>query len=452
MDDVMKLFETGQWAEFKKQIVDVNAADIAAFLDLLYDEIDEPSRERALRIFRMLPKDLGAEVFAYLDADTQQFIVETASGREIRMLIDDLFIDDVVDFLEEVPANVVKKVLQNTSEDMRKTINHFLNYPENSAGSLMTIEMVELHERFTVHDALNEIRKTGLTKETVYTCYVIDNFRKLTGVVSLKKLIVEREETLVGDIMQTNVISAHTLDDQETVADSFVKYDLMAMPVVDNENRLVGIITIDDIVDVIQDENTEDFEKMAAIRPSDEAYLKTEPVTLAKRRILWLMILMISATITGFIIHKFESVLSNTLMLAIYIPMLMGTGGNAGSQASTMVIRGIALGEVELSDAGRILLKEFKVSLMVGLALSTVCFLKAIVLDGATPLTALVVSLSMYGTVIVAKAVGCLLPLFAKSIKLDPALMASPMISTIVDACSLLIYFSLASSILGIVA
>ena len=405
---------------------------------------------RVLRVFRMLPKDISSDVFSYMTSDQQQLIAESATNAELRELVDDMFMDDTVDFLEEMPANVVKKVLQNTDENTRKTINQFLNYPENSAGSLMTIEYVDLHDYFTVRKAMDYIRRTGIDKETVYTCYVIDEKRRLVGQVSLRKLIIAPENACIRDIMETNLVSAVTTDDQEAVADDFRRYDLTSIAVCDKENRLVGIITIDDIVDVIQDENTEDIKKMAAIIPDDEEYLKTSTVSLVAHRLPWLLLLMISATFTSTIITHFEELLASAVALTAFIPMLMDSAGNSGSQTSVTVIRSMALGEVELRDWLRVLFKELRVALIAGAALAAVNFLRMILFTSSGMMIALTVSVTLLCTVIIAMIVGCLLPMGAKRLGFDPAVMASPMITTIVDACSLLIYFMIASAILGL--
>ena len=376
--------------------------------------------------------------------------MENITDEEIKHIINEMFIDDTVDFIEEMPANIVDKILQNTSPDTRKLINQFLKYPENSAGSVMTVEYVSLKSDMNIGQALNHIKKVGIDNETIDICYVIDNQRKLVGFISLKSLIFLDDIIPLVDAMETNVISATTTDDQEVIASLFRKYDLTSMPVVDNEGRLVGIITIDDVVDVIDQENTEDFQKMAAMDPSDEEYLKESVFSLAKHRIVWLLVLMISATATGTIIRRYEEVLQSVVILAAFIPMLMDTGGNAGSQSSTLIIRGIALGEIQLSDIGKILWKEFRVSLIVGITLATVNFLRIYFIDKAGLTISLVVCASLLFTVIIAKVVGGILPILAKAFKLDPAIMASPLITTIVDACALIVYFALSTHFLNL--
>lgn len=441
LDQLRELLEAGRLAEFRKQIVELNEVDIAQFMEDL-----DP--EKLLLVFRILPKDISADVFAYMTSEQQQLVIESITDKEIRAIIDELFLDDAVDFLEELPASVVKRVLKNTDEATRNLINQFLRYPDNSAGSIMTIELAEFHSHLTVREAMDELRRTGLDKETIYTCYVIDDRRHLIGTVALRRLIMAQDGESITQVMDDNFISVNTLDDQETVADTVRKYDVLSIPVVDNENRLVGIITADDIMDVIEEENTEDFELMGALIPAEDEYLKTPVFTLAKNRIPWLLILMISAVFTGQIILKFEDLLSNLAILTSFIPMLMDTGGNCGSQASTLVIRGLALGEVKFSDFFRVLWKEFRVSLIVGVVLAAVNFLRLLLINKASIAVTTVVCLSMFCTVILAKAIGCMLPLLAKKVHLDPALMASPMITTLVDACSLTIYFTIATAVL----
>ena len=442
--ELLAFMEAGKHQEFKEKARECLPVDIAEGLE----EVDDSSK--VIKLFRMLPKDIASDVFSYMTSDQQQLIAESATNAEIKALVDDMFMDDAVDFLEEMPANVVKKVLQNADETTLATINQLLNYPENSAGSLMTIEYVDLHDYFTVRKAMDYIRRTGIDKETVYTCFVIDDQRHLVGQVSLRKLIIAPESTVIRDIMDTNIVSAKTTDDQEAVADDFRRYDLTSIAVCDKEERLVGIITIDDIVDVIQDENTEDIKKMAAIIPSDEAYLKTSVWNLVTHRLPWLLLLMISATFTSTIITHFETLLSGAVVLTAFIPMLMDSAGNSGSQTSVTVIRNMALGEVELSDWLRVLFKELRVAVLSGLALAAVNFLRMMIFTSAGTMVSLTVSVTLLCTVVIAMAVGCLLPMGAKRLGLDPAVMASPMITTIVDACSLLIYFMIASAMLGL--
>lgn len=443
MENILSYLENNQLAKLKEVLIEENPVDIAELFE------DLP-KDQCLKLFRILPKDLAAETFSYLSSEKQQEIVENITDEEIKHIINEMFIDDTVDFIEEMPANIVDKILQNTSPDTRKLINQFLKYPENSAGSVMTVEYVSLKSDMNIGQALNHIKKVGINNETIDICYVIDNQRKLVGFISLKSLIFLDDIIPLVDAMETNVISATTTDDQEVIASLFRKYDLTSMPVVDIEGRLVGIITIDDVVDVIDQENTEDFQKMAAMNPSDEEYLKESVFSLAKHRIVWLLVLMISATATGTIIRRYEEVLQSVVILAAFIPMLMDTGGNAGSQSSTLIIRGIALGEIQLSDIGKILWKEFRVSLIVGVTLATVNFLRIYFIDKAGLTISLVVCASLLFTVIIAKVVGGILPILAKAFKLDPAIMASPLITTIVDACALVVYFALSTHFLNL--
>ena len=447
-DQLNQLLNDNKLRELRSTLVEMNSADVAEFMtDLPEDKL--------ILVFRILPKDLAADVFSYLETETQTSIVSSINDVELGFLVEELYVDDAVDFLEEVPASVVKRVLQNASPERRNIINRFLKYPENSAGSVMTIEMVEFHSRINVRQALKIIRETGLDKETIYTCYVIDDFRHLVGVIPLRRLLLADEETKISDIVTDteHIISVGTLDDQEVVAEIARKYDLLSVPVVDNENRLVGIVTIDDIVDIIEDEATEDFEKMALLSPSDEEYLKTGVFTLAKRRILWLMILMVSATFTGKIIENYENMLAAVVGLTACIPMLMDTGGNAGNQTSTLIIRGLALGEIHLSDYLKVIFKEVRVALICGVALAVVNFGRMALLNGNVSENFrmyIVVCAAMLCSVVVAKCIGCSLPMLAKLIHLDPALMAGPMITTIVDALTLIIYFALATSFLAV--
>ena len=443
------LLNAGKKAELRGALNMLNEVDIAEYLETL-------DNEKMLVVFRLLPKDISAEVFSYMDNDLRTRIMEAMDDTEAMRLIDDMFIDDAVDFLEELPAGVVKRMLQGCDEKKRQMINQFLRYPENSAGSIMTIEYMDFHLGTTVGQAMAEIRRTGIDKETINTLYIIDENRKLLGTVGLRKLLLASDDMQVQELMNTQTIFVHTTDDQEVVADTVRKYDLLSIPVVDHEERLVGIITVDDIVDVIEEENTEDFEKMAAMLPSDDEYLKTSVFTMAKNRFPWLLILMISATFTGKIITHFESVLSSAagvgVALTACIPMLMDTGGNCGSQASTLVIRGLALGEVEFKDIFRVLWREVRVALMLGVVLGLVNFARIYFLEGYSLNVALVVSLAMFLTIIIAKSIGCTLPLLAKAVHLDPAMMASPIITTLVDAASLTILFTIATRVLNVAA
>ena len=443
-EELLRLMEAGRLQDFKKKAYECLPVDIAEGLEEVEDNA------RVLRLFRMLPKDISSDVFSYMNSDQQQFIAESASSAELKALVDDMFLDDTVDFLEEMPANVVKKVLQNADESTRKMINTFLNYPENSAGSLMTIEYVDLKDYFTVRKAMDYIRRTGIDKETVYTCYVIDEQRKLVGQVSLRKLIIAPESTYIRDIMDTNIVSATTTDDQEIVAEDFRRYDLTSIAVTDKENRLVGIITIDDIVDVITDENTEDIKKMAAIIPSDEEYMDAGVLHLVAHRLPWLMIMMLSATLSSTIITHFESVLAGAVVLTAFIPMLTGSAGNSGSQTSVTIIRNMALGEVEISAWLPVLWKEMRVAVVSGAALAAVNMVRMLIFDNVGMMISATVSITLMFAIVLAACVGCLLPMGAKKLGLDPAVMASPMITTIVDAAALLLYFMIATVMLGL--
>ncbi|HOD54524.1 MAG TPA: magnesium transporter [Candidatus Cloacimonadota bacterium] len=438
INTITEMIQKTQYKELKILMNSINVVDIAE----MFEEIN---LEHVLIVFRLLNKEKAAEVFAYLSREHQQLIIESISDKEIHNIIDELFIDDTVDFLEEMPASVVKKVLKNTDEQTRKILNQFLNYKENSAGSIMTIEFVDLKKHMTVSEAIQHIRRTGVDKETINNCYVIDQNRKLEGIVSIRRLILAPEERFIHEIMETAIIKVTTSDDQEEIADLFKKYDLTMIPVVDKENCLVGIVTVDDIIDVIEQENTEDFQIMAAMTPYEDTYLKTNALIMAKNRILWLFVLMISATFTGLVIKRFEALLSSMVILTSYIPMLMGTGGNAGSQSSTLIIRSIALGEVEFPDLFKVLFKEFQVSFIVGLALALANFIRIIIIDHTVYKVAAIVSISLFFTIMMAKIIGSSLPLLAKKVGIDPAILASPLISTLVDATSLIIYFTLAS-------
>lgn len=442
-EQLLELLENKEYIKLRDLLIEMNHVNIAEILE----ELDTNNQ---LVIFRILPKDTAVLVFSYLSTDTQEAIIHAITDKEVKTLIDELYFDDMIDLLEEMPANIVKKIIRNVSEEERSLVNQFLKYPENSAGSLMTIEYVDLKRDITVKDALQKIKRIGLEKETVYTCYVIDQNRKLEGIVSLRELVVSPDDTLISDLMTTDVIYVHTNDDQEEVAKVFKKYGFLALPVVDTEKRLVGIITFDDIMKVIEEESTEDIYKMAAIVPSEETYMSSSIFHLARNRITWLLFLMISATFTGYIIRNYEATLSSQVILASFIPMLMDTAGNAGSQASTLIIRGLSLGEVKIKDIFKIIFKEFRISLIVGLILSSINLIRILIVDKTSFSIALTVSLSLYLTIVFAKVFGGMLPIIASKLKLDPAIMASPIITTIVDAISLLIYFQLASLIIGI--
>jgi magnesium transporter len=437
------LIREKKYVTLKKELEDMNQVDVAELLEPL-------DIHTSLLIFRMLPKDLAVDVFAHFSVEQQREFISLVTDKELKDIIDELFFDDMIDIIEEVPANIVKKILLNAKEEERNLINQFLKYPPDSAGSIMTIEYVDLKKTMTVKDALEHIKKTGLDKETVYTCYVTDRNRKLEGIVSLRKLVISEENLSIEEIMDRDVIYVHTHDDQETVAGIFKKYGFLALPVVDKEDRLTGIITVDDIMDVIDQETTEDFQKMAAMSPSEEKYLDASVFSLAKHRIIWLLVLMISATFTGGIIRKFEDILQSVVVLTAFIPMLMDTGGNSGSQSSTLIIRGLALGEIDLKDAGKVMLKELRISIIVGAALAVVNFFRIYLFDDVGVMISLTVSITLFITVVIAKVVGGVLPMIAKKMNIDPAIMAGPLITTIVDALSLIVYFSVASWLLNI--
>lgn len=443
MNKILKFVEEKKYIEARQELMNKNVVDIAELFEGM-------SKENVITVFRLLPKDIAANVFAYMEHEQRMIIIDSLKDKEISSIIEDLFIDDTVDFLEELPANVVKRVLKNTNEDTRKIINQILRYPESSAGSIMTIEYTDLKKEMTVEDAIRHIKKIGIDKETINTCYVLGDDRLLEGIISIRKLILSDNDMLVGDIMETDFFYVTTLDDQENVAGLFKKYDLLAIPVTDNETRLVGIITIDDIVDIIDKENTEDLQKMAAMAPSDKEYLKSGIWTLAKHRIVWLLVLMISATFTGSIIKRFNDILQSVVVLTVFIPMLMDTGGNAGSQSSTLIIRGLALEEIKLKDIFRVIYKEFRVSSIVGITLALVNFIRIYYFEKVDFLISVTVCITMFFTVLLATILGGVLPIIAKRLKMDPAIMASPLITTVVDAAALIIYFSIASWLLGI--
>ncbi|MGI6563797.1 MAG: magnesium transporter [Clostridia bacterium] len=440
---ILDLINRNKYAEVRNMLIEMNVVDIAQIVE----EID---KDKLLILFRILPKEMAAGVFSYIPSELQEFIVESITDKEIKNIIDTLFLDDAVDFLEEMPANVVKRVLRNTDPETRKLINQFLNYPEDSVGSIMTIEFVDLKKEMTVREAIQHVKETGVDKETIDNCYVLDNNRILEGVISIRKLILSDDNEKLEDIMETDIKSANTHDHREVLVSLFKKYDLLSLPVTDNEYRLVGIVTVDDVVDIMDQEATEDFQLMAAMQPSEKEYLKTGVLELAKNRIFWLLILMISATFTGSIISKYEDALQAVVILASFIPMIMDTGGNSGAQSSTMIIRGLALGEVKPNDILKVIWKELRVGILVGIVLSSVNFIRLLVLVKVDTFIALTVSITLMLTVVVAKLVGGTLPLAAKKVKLDPAIMASPLITTIVDAVALLLYFRFATILLGI--
>lgn len=440
---LLELIQEKKYVQIKKELSEMNEVDVAELLDPL-------DVHSTLLIFRMLPKDLAVEVFAHFSTEQQLGIINSITDKELEYIVDELFFDDMIDLIEEMPANIVKKILKSSKEEERKLINQFLKYPIDSAGSIMTIEYVDLRKEATVKEALDHIKEIGLNKETVYTCYVTDKKRTLEGFVSLRTLVTSDEDKIIEDIMEDEVIKVYTHDDQESVANVFRKYGFLALPVVDNENRLTGIITVDDIMDVMEQEATEDFQIMAAMSPSEDAYLNTGVMTLAKNRLPWLLVLMISATFTGRIMGKFEDVLASVVVLSTFIPMLMDTGGNSGSQSSTLIIRGLATGEITTHDWWKVLWKELRISFIVGTVLAGINFLRIIFLEKVDTTVALTVSITIVVTVMASKIVGGILPLIAKKLKADPAIMAGPLITTIVDALALMVYFGIAKTLLGI--
>lgn len=442
-EKIINLIDKKNLTELKELLDNLNDYDIANIIN----EINDNYR---LLIFRLLPKDIAANVFSYIDIDLQQDIIFKLTKKEQIDIIENLYTDDAVDLLDELPSNMVKKILSNVGKQTRSDINKLLNYPDNSAGSIMTTELIDLKENITVHEALNKIRKKIDELESIETSYVISSDRILKGYVSLKEIISSTPNRKIKNIMDDNVISVNTLTDQEEVASIMKDYDLNSIPVTDSEHRLVGIITVDDIIDIIDEETTEDIEKMAAIVPTDKPYLKLSTFDIYKSRIPWLLLLMISATFTGKIIQHYESSLAKYVILTSFIPMLMDTGGNAGGQSSVTIIRGLSLNEIEFKDIFKVIFKEFKVSILVGITLAITNFIKLILIDRVTVAVALVVCITLVITLILAKIIGCSLPILAKKCKFDPAVMASPFITTIVDAISLFAYFKVATILLGI--
>ena len=442
-DKILELLEQRRYSEIAAAMKDMNPADAAALLDEL------PDQSKPL-VFRLFPKELAAEAFAYMDGDSQEVLIQGFTDKELDEVMSQMFLDDTVDLIEEMPANVVKKILRHVDEDTRKMINQVLNYPKDSAGSLMTMEYVDLKGSMTVEQAFDHIRATGVDSETVYTCYVTDSRRKLEGIVTVRELLLSPKTEILRNIMETNVKFVRTHTDQEEAARILSKYDFLAVPVVDAEERLVGIVTVDDAMDVMQEEATEDMERMAAMAPSDKPYMKVSVFENWKKRAPWLLFLMISATFTGSIITHFEAALAANLVLSSFIPMLMSTGGNTGSQASTTVIRSLSLGEIRYRDIPRILLKECGTAILCGVTLAVVNFAKLMLIDRVSIMVALVVCLTILVVALVANLVGCLMPMLAKRLGFDPTVMASPLISTILDAVSLIIYFNIAVAVLNI--
>ncbi|MBQ9926153.1 MAG: magnesium transporter [Clostridia bacterium] len=442
-EKALELLKTKRFVDLKNLFVVLNGPDVALILE-------EMPEESLPVLFRILPKELASEAFVEMDFDSQEVLIRAFTDKELKEVLDELFVDDAVDLIEEMPAGVVKRILRNTDPETRRVINQILNYPEDSAGSIMTTEYVRLQKEMTVDQAFNRIRQTGADKETIYTCYVTDERRVLLGLVTVRQLLLADREQIIGDIMETNLISVDTMMDKEEAVQTLSKYGFSVMPVVDKEQRLVGIITFDDALDVIEEEATEDIAMMSAVTPTDKPYLKTGVIELFRSRIVWLLVLMLSATFTSIILTSFEESLAACVVLTAYIPMLTSTGGNSGSQASATIIRAISLGDVDLSDLPAILWKEARVAVIAGAVLAVASFVKLLIFDKLTIPIALVICLTLYATVIVAKLVGCTLPLLAKRLKLDPAVMANPFISTIVDALSLVIYLTIATAVLGL--
>lgn len=440
---LLELLERRDLHALRAALLEENEVDIAEFLE-------ELPQDKIVVVFRALPKEMAAEVFSNLEADTQQVIIQSATDQEVSAIVEELYVDDAVDMLEELPANVVKRVLKAARPDTRKLINQFLNYPDNSVGSIMTAEFTDLKQSMTVSQAIAHIRRTGENSESVYTCYVTDTGRRLEGVLTIKELLLAQDEQLIADLMETDVITAETTEDQEEAVARMMKYDFISLPVVDKEGRLVGIVTVDDVMDVMEEEATEDFEKMAAMAPSEKPYLKTSVLSLAKHRIMWLLVLMISGMITGGILGQYEAAFAAMPLLVTFIPMLTDTGGNAGSQSSTLVIRGMAVGEIQLKDFAKVFWKELRVSMLVGVVLSAVNFVRLIITYPGNYMVALTVALALFVTVMLAKTVGGVLPMAAKLCHADPAIMAAPLITTIVDAISLVVYFRIACALLPI--
>lgn len=449
LEHALELLENKKFVQLKSSLQEMNPADIAAFVEDL-KETAEFDEKKLILLYRILPKETAAEAFTYMDSDTQITLINAFSDKELRYVIDELYLDDTVDIIEEMPANVVSRILKNTDSDTRKQINQLLNYPKDSAGSVMTTEFVYFHRDITVSEAFEQIRKIGLVKETVYTCYVISAHRRLVGIVTVLDMLVADSDTRIEEIMESNVISVKTHDDREEVARTLSKYDFAAIPVVDNENRIVGIVTFDDAMDVIRDEDTEDIEKMAAMLPSEKPYMKTGIFKIYKQRIPWLTLLMVSATFTGTILAHFEDALAVVPALTVFIPMLMDTGGNSGGQASVTIIRGLSLNEISFRDIFKVMWKELRVGVMCAATIAILAFGKVMVIDRKGAAIGSVVAATIFCVIIIAKLVGCSLPMLAKKIGFDPAVMASPFITTIVDALALVVYFAIASRALGL--
>ncbi len=440
---IYELLEEKQYRQLRESLEDINPADIA----LILEELDENSRAV---VFRLLSKTSAAESFVELESSTQSTLIRVFSDRELKEIVSELYVDDFVDIVEEMPANVVRRILNQTDDKTRRVINEMLKYPDDSAGSVMTVEYVALKSGMTVADALANIRRTGIDKETIYTCYVVDSNRHLLGVVTAKSLLLADSDEVIDNLAERDIISVTTLEDREDVAKKFAKYDLLAIPVVDSENRLVGIVTVDDAIDVLEEETTEDMEKMAAITPTDKPYFHTSVIETWLKRIPWLLLMMVTATFTGLVIQSYETALAAQVTLTAFIPMLMGTAGNSGSQASVSVIRALSLGDVALRDVFRVISKEIRVAVLCGVTLAAANFVKMLIFDNVGVIISAVVCITLAVTVILAKLIGCVLPILAKRIGFDPAVMAAPFITTVVDTLSLLVYFNVATTLLGI--
>lgn len=443
IEEIKELIENKKFNELKTKLVDMNSADISEILDELED------KESVIIVFRLLTKEKAGETFSHMESDMREKLINDFTDKELKNILDELFMDDTVDLIEEMPSNVIPKILRAIPKEDRKIINELLKYPEDSAGSIMTTEFIDLKEDMTAEEALKRVRKIGVDSETIYTCYVLSSERILKGIINIKDILLSKKETKIGTLMETNIISVNTLEDQEDVAKKFDKYDFYALPVVDHENRLVGIITVDDAINVLQDEVEEDFEKMAAITPTEDGYFQTSVFKHAKSRIMWLLILMLSSAFTGNILTTYEDAFEVVPILVAFIPMIMGTGGNCGSQSSTLIIRGLATDEIKLKDIFRVLWKEIRVAIVVGIALAIVNTIR-IMIQYQNLQLAIVLSITLIATVIVSKVIGCTLPLLAKRLKLDPAIMAAPLITTVVDVCSILVYFQVATHIMGL--
>lgn len=449
-DTVLRDIKSKNFKAIRELFIDMNEADVAALLQRFYDE-QKVEKHELLLLFRLLNKDIAADVFSYMDSDMQMMLINSFTDKELQEVMDDLYMDDTVDMIEEMPANVVSRILKTSDPETRKAINQILKYPKDSAGAVMTTEYVYLKKEYTAKEALEWIRHIGMVKETVYTLYVTES-RKLIGVLSVLDIITADEEDKIQDIMDTNIISVDTLEDKEIVARKMAKYDFMALPVVDKENRMVGIVTFDDAMDVLQEENTEDFSKMAAVAPSEDSYFKTSVFTHAKNRIAWLLILMLSATLTGMVVNRYQAAFAAVPVLVSFLSMLSGTGGNCGSQTSTLVIRGMALGEIKMKDFFKVIWKEFRVALLCSIMLAIVNAARIIIVYHGDPSVdcyklAFTVSAAIMATVVLSKLIAAMLPMAANKLKLDPAIMAAPLITTIVDTCSTLIFFWLATII-----